>query len=164
MSDLIHHDILKELKAIRYAIEDLAARPTPAPAPASPRPTHPAPAGTAPGPGRDGPIPQPSRPWPLADAQAHQIHFGKNVGVNLDSLTENSLSFYAKDKPPQLNSKGTPFAKRPIDIDLEDAARTLWHARKGTLAGAGTPQAAPTAPKTDQTAPSFDSGDEEVPY
>ena len=63
----------------------------------------------------------------IIDAADLQIHFGKNKGRTLGSLSAKSLEWYASDKPPQLKNDGTPFALRPDDLRLLNAARTLHH-------------------------------------
>lgn len=70
-------------------------------------------------------IPMPSQIIP--DAQHFQIHFGKNKGRELGTLTPKSLEWYAADKPPQLKNDGTAFPPRLEDIRLLNAARTLYH-------------------------------------
>ena len=95
-------------------------------------------------------IPAQSRPIPAAgpvlipmptqivpDAQHFQIHFGKNKGRELGTLSAKSLEWYAADKPPQLRNDGTPFPPRSEDIQLLNAARTLHH-RLGAAAAADT--------------------------
>lgn len=88
-------------------------------------------------------IPQPSEI--VANAGEVEIHFGKNAGVPLASLGERSLSWYASEQPPRLNSQGVPFPMRPQEITLRNAARTLWHQNKGTLKG-GENVPTPSAP------------------
>lgn len=70
-------------------------------------------------------IPMPSEI--VADAASVEIHFGKNKGRTLGSLSAKSLEWYAADKPPQMKNDGTPFAPRPDDLRLLNAARTLHH-------------------------------------
>lgn len=70
-------------------------------------------------------IPMPSEI--IADASNVEIHFGKNKGRTLGTLSPKSLEWYAADKPPQLKNDGTPFAPRPDDVRLLNAARTLHH-------------------------------------
>lgn len=150
-------DILAELVAIRLI---LASQPTQRAA-SSP------PSGTG-GQFADEPIPQPNPVWALHEAEAHAVHFGKNNGVALRDLADRSLSFYAKDKPPQLDRNGKPFAKRPVDLDLENAARTVWHYRRGTLAnGAQQPapaQSSPPPAKASTPAATKPGDDEDVPF
>jgi len=120
-------DVLAELTAIRLI---LASRPTPAPTPPPPAP-RPAISSTGASVG-DEPIPQPSQFIP--NAGDVQIHFGKNAGTPLSGVGERSLSWYASEQPPQLKRDGTPFSPRPADLTLRNAARTLWHTNRGTLA------------------------------
>lgn len=156
-------DIMVELKAIRTLVEAQTATTTaapPAPAQGYPKP----PTG-----GRfdDEPVPQPNPAWPLADAEAHHVHFGKNAGVPLRDLKDTSLAFYAKEKPPQMKRDGkTPFEKRKPDLDLENAARTVWHTRRGTLAGGprDTPATPPTPQQKPASAPPAQEVDEDVPF
>ena len=83
-------------------------------------------------------IPMPSQIVP--DAQHFQIHFGKNKGRELGTLTPKSLEWYAADKPPQLKNDGTAFPPRSEDIRLLNAARTLHH----KLGAAAVPQTVAT--------------------
>ena len=69
----------------------------------------------------------------MENAGAVQIHFGKNTGKSLDSLSERSLAWYATEQPPRLDSSGKPYPPRQVEITLRNAARTLWHTRAGTL-------------------------------
>lgn len=73
----------------------------------------------------------------VADAASVEIHFGKNKGRTLGTLSPKSLEWYAADKPPQLKNDGTPFAPRPDDVRLLNAARTLHH-RLAPMAAAQT--------------------------
>ena len=70
-------------------------------------------------------VPMPSEI--VQDAASVEIHFGKNKGRTLGSLSAKSLEWYAADKPAQLKNDGTPFALRPDDFRLLNAARTLHH-------------------------------------
>lgn len=88
----------------------------------------------------------------VADAASVEIHFGKNKGRTLGSLSAKSLEWYAADKPPQMKNDGTPFALRPDDLRLLNAARTLHHKL-------GSPSLAPTS--VIYQAPALD---EEVPF
>jgi hypothetical protein len=81
-------------------------------------------------------VPQPSEI--IANPGDVQVHFGKNNGVPLSQLGERSLSWYAQEQAPRLDSSGNPYPARPQEITLRNAARTLWHQNKGTLGG-GTP-------------------------
>ena len=93
-------------------------------------------------------IPMPSEIVP--DAASVEIHFGKNKGRTLSSLSAKSLEWYAADKPAQLKNDGTPFALRPDDLRLLNAARTLHH-KLGSLAPTSVISQAPAL-------------DEEVPF
>ena len=73
-----------------------------------------------------------------------QIHFGKNTGTPLSSLTDKQLLWYGADRPEQLKKDGTPFAPREADVLLKNACRTLWHQRKS-----GAPIALATQPADD---------------
>jgi hypothetical protein len=88
----------------------------------------------------------------IINAADVEIHFGKNKGRMLGSLSAKSLEWYAADKPAQMKNDGTPFAARPDDLRLLNAARTLHH----RLAPDFCP---PTAPLNQ--APALD---EEVPF
>ena len=80
-------------------------------------------------------IPMPTQIVP--DAQHFQIHFGKNKGRELGTLSAKSLEWYAADKPPQIRNDGTPFPPRSEDLQLLNAARTLHH-RLGAAAAPET--------------------------
>jgi hypothetical protein len=117
--------------------------------------------------GGDEIIPQPTEVVP--NAGDVQVHFGKNNGVALSKLSERSLSWYATEQPPRLDSSGKPYPARPQETTLRNAARTLWHQNKGTLgqadvmkpASAGVSAAA--AAELAAVAPTHPS-DEEVPF
>ena len=70
---------------------------------------------------------------PVENAGAVQVHFGKNTGRALADLGAKSVEWYAKEQPPKLKQDGTPFAPRPADVALREAARTLVHQRRGTI-------------------------------
>jgi hypothetical protein len=127
-------DILKSIHDELVAIRQLLAAKPAAPAAAAPRPATSA----------SDPIvvPQPSEI--IANPGDVTIHFGKNNGVALSTLGERSLSWYAQEQAPRLDSSGQPYPARPQEINLRNAARTLWHTNKGTLVGA-----APAAPAAD---------------
>jgi hypothetical protein len=105
-------------------------------------------------------IPQPSEVVP--NAGEVQVHFGKNNGVALSKLSERSLSWYATEQPPRLDSSGKPYPARPQEATLRNAARTLWHQNRGTLGQADAPKAK-AAPDMVAEAPAHPS-DEEVPF
>jgi hypothetical protein len=89
----------------------------------------------------------------IADAGNVQVHFGKNKGVALSSLGDRSVAWYAQEPEPRLGNNGKPFPPRPEDVLLRNAARTLIHQKRGTIAGAAVPTA---------TAENIDS--ENVPF
>ena len=156
----MNEDILKsiheELVAIRQLLasqQSTAARSAPA------RATSSASSYSSSGGGGDEVIPQPSEVIP--NAGDVQVHFGKNNGVALSKLSERSLSWYATEQPPRLDSSGKPYPARPQETTLRNAARTLWHQNRGTLGQADAPKAKP-APEIVE-APSHPS-DEEVPF
>jgi hypothetical protein len=93
------------------------------------------------------------------------VHFGKNNGVALAKLSERSLSWYATEQPPRLDSSGKPYPARPQETTLRNAARTLWHQNRGTLGQADVaPKAKGTAAaEVAVEAPSHPL-DEEVPF
>ena len=122
-----HSEMLTELRAIRAALE------------AKPRAT-PAPATTA----TATPYTLPLPAIEIADAGSVQIHFGKNAGTPLSSLTDKQLLWYGSDRPASLKKDGTPFAPRDADVQLLNACRTLWHQRKS-----GAPIALTSQPAAD---------------
>lgn len=146
MNDEILKAIHQELVAIRQLLADgkaPATRSTPAPrasttASSAPRASS----------GDEEPIPQPSEI--VANPGDVQVHFGKNNGVALGKLSERSLSWYAIEQAPRLDSSGNPYPARPQEITLRNAARTLWHQNRGTLAGG-----APSSKATVSTAEAF---------
>lgn len=99
------------------------------------RPVVAAPAATAPAKAPYKPIsneiPMPTEV--IANPGDVEIHFGKNKGVKICSLTDKSLSWYAQDPEPRLNAKGEPFPPRPEDIALRNAVRTYLHQKRGTI-------------------------------
>ena len=95
-------------------------------------------------------VPMPSEIVP--DAASVEIHFGKNKGRTLGSLSAKSLEWYASEKPAQMKSDGTPFALRPDDLRLLNAARTLHH------------RLVPAAPATTLVLSQAPAIDEEVPF
>jgi hypothetical protein len=125
-----HLELLTELRAIRAALE----KPKPAPMLSLT-------AATAPTPTPDT-LPLPA--IAIADAGSVQVHFGKNTGTPLSSLTDKQLLWYGADRPEQLKKDGTPFAPREADLLLKNACRTLWHQRKS-----GAPIVPATQPADD---------------
>ena len=116
----MNDQILTELIAIRQLLERAIA------APPAARPAAPAPAGQV-------SIPQPSQL--VADPGAVCVHFGKNDGQPLSSLGDKSVEWYATPKEPRLGNNGKPFPPRPADEQLANAARQLYHQKRGTLVG-----------------------------
>lgn len=78
-----------------------------------------------------GEIPMPSEV--IDNAETVEVHFGKNKGVHLGSLSPKSLEWYAQEPEPKLKRDGTPFSSRTEDIFLRNAARTIIHQKRGTL-------------------------------
>jgi hypothetical protein len=140
-------ELLSAIKSLDLTIRELteavkasAHRPTPAPTYTPPK--------ASPTKATMGDIPQPSEI--IANAGEVAVHFGTNTGVPLSQLGESSLSWYAQEKEPRLNSRGEPFPPRQEEITLSNAARTLWHQKKGTLKG-GENVATPRAPAAVKT-------------
>lgn len=133
--DLIHAELVR----IREALE---ARPYASGAPAAkPAPSFP----------KSDEVPMPTEI--IADAGSVQVHFGKNKGVALASLSDRSVAWYAQEPEPRIGNNGKPFPPRPEDVLLRNAARTLIHQKRGTL-----PSAAVTQPTASASA-STDDGD-----
>lgn len=109
----IHH----ELCAIRNALEKA---PAPAAAPVA------RPMATS-----SDEVPQPSAVIP--DAGSITVHFGKNTGIPLSSLSDKSVAWYAQEQEPKLDRNGKPFPPRDADVRLRNAARTYLHQKRGTL-------------------------------
>jgi len=107
-----HTELLTELRAIRAALE---AKPRPAQA------TSAAPTATP------NSLPPPA--VEILNAGEVQIHFGKNTGTPLSSLTDKQLLWYGADREPQLKKDGTPFPPREADVLLKNACRTVWQQR-----------------------------------
>ena len=123
--DLIHAELIR----IREALE---ARPFATGAPAA-----------KPAPARSEEVPMPTEI--IADAGSVQVHFGKNKGVTLSSLSERSVAWYAQEPEPRLGNNGKPFPPRPEDVLLRNAARTIIHQKRGTLPSAAVPSSDPVA-------------------
>lgn len=104
----------------------------------------------------DEPVPQPER---VIDSAANvEIHFGKNQGTPLGRLSDNQLSFYAAKWTLREKRNGGCWDN---DLLLLDAARTLWHEKKGTLKFSTGPK----AESQEQKAPAPQENlDEEVPF
>jgi len=131
--ELIHAELIR----IREALE---ARPYAVGAPAA-KPAAP----------RSDEVPMPTEI--IEDAGSVQVHFGKNKGVALSTLSERSVAWYAQEAEPRIGNNGKPFPPRPEDVLLRNAARTIIHQKRGTLPSAAVPQ--PTASVTT----SIDDGD-----
>jgi len=82
-------------------------------------------------------VPQPSAV--IADAGSVTVHFGKNTGIPLSSLSDKSVAWYAQEQEPKLDRNGKPFPPRDADVRLRNAARTYLHQKRGTLS-ASIPQ------------------------
>jgi len=119
--ELIHAELVR----IREALE---ARPYASGAPAA------KPASSFP---KSDEIPMPTEI--IEDAGNVQVHFGKNKGVALSSLGDRSVAWYAQEPEPRLGNNGKPFPPRPEDVLLRNAARTIIHQKRGTIAGAAVP-------------------------
>lgn len=105
--------------------------------------------------------PQPLRVISIEDAENTEVHFGKNAGKRLADLGEKSVSWYALEKPAKLKNDGTPFDPRPQDVALTEAARTLHHARAGTL---GTNRVAAPAATTKPKPAAKEEDTENIPF
>ena len=123
--ELIHAELIR----IREALE---ARPYASGAPAA-KPVAP----------RSDEVPMPTEIIP--DAGSVQVHFGKNKGVALSSLSDRSVAWYAQEPEPRIGNNGKPFPPRPEDVLLRNAARTLIHKKRGTLPSAAVPSSDPVA-------------------
>ena len=123
--ELIHAELVR----IREAME---ARPFASGAPAA-KPAAP----------RSDEVPMPTEV--IEDAGNVQVHFGKNKGVALSSLSERSVAWYAQEPEPRIGSNGKPFPPRPEDVLLRNAARTIIHKKRGTLPSAAVPSSDPVA-------------------
>jgi hypothetical protein len=136
-----HLELLNELRAIRVALE-VKPRPTQAITPVATASTTSA-----------ASLPPPDEF--IEGAASVTVHFGKNSGVAIGSLTEKQLLWYGADREPRLKNDGTPFPPRAEDTLLKNACRTLWHHRK-----TGATQV--TASKTSELA--SEGASEEVPF
>jgi hypothetical protein len=134
MTNEQHQEILVELRAIRSALE-----------------TKPRAVATAPSVSASSATSLPPPDQLIEGAASVTVHFGKNKGVAIGSLTEKQLLWYGADREPQLKNDGTQFPPRAEDTLLKNACRTLWHAR---VAGTAVAYVAASAP----------SGSDEVPF
>lgn len=142
----MNEQVLAELIKIRQLLERALA------APAAARTAAPAPSGPV-------AIPQPSHL--LDDPGSVCVHFGKNDGQPLSSLNDRSIEWYATPKEPRLNKNGQPFPPRPADEQLANAARQLYHSKRGTLST--TLPAAPATFVAGSSGAQSDSG-EPLPF
>lgn len=126
----MNDQILAELIAIRQLLERAL-------------PVQPAASSASPAPTGQTPIPQPSHL--IADPGSVCVHFGKNDGKPLSSLNDRSIEWYATPKEPRVGNNGKPFPPRPADEQLANAARQLYHQKRGTLANAAAIPATVTA-------------------
>jgi hypothetical protein len=110
-----HTALLSELIRIREALESRSNTPS-APKPTASKSTW------------SDSLPAPD--YQVENAGAVAVHFGKNSGIPISSLTDKQLLWYGADREPQLKSDGTPFAPREADVLLKNACRTLWHSRR----------------------------------
>ncbi len=76
-------------------------------------------------------IPMPSEV--IENAGDVAVHFGKNKGTPLGSLSAKSCEWYAQEPEPRLRNDGTPFPPRPEDVLLRNAARPIVPRNRGTL-------------------------------
>ncbi len=109
----------------------------------------------------DTPPPQPTEV--IANPGDVQVHFGKNTGIALSKLSERSLSWYAQEQPPRLDSSGNPYPMRPQENTLRNAARTLWHQNRGSLGQADAPKSAATASPSVESSAHL-SDEDNVPF
>lgn len=158
-------DIILELRTIRKLLEAQAEeRKAASPAPAA-QPSYSTSTSSSGGKFGDEPIPQPSEI--IVNARQVCVHFGKNTGKPLQELGERSIAWYAAEQPAKVGNNSRPFAPRPQDTLLKNAARTYWHELRGTLDTAGRVvtqalnQPAPAQPKP---AAASSADDENVPF
>jgi hypothetical protein len=144
MTDIQHREILLELREIKLALQSRQ----------TPLPQAPAPAKTSTSTRTPDSLPMPTTLIERAGEVA--VHFGKNAGTPISQLNDKQLLWYGADREPQLKKDGTPFPPRDADVLLQNACRTLWHERVGTL------PSFPPAPASDQARAL--AGDEEVPF
>jgi hypothetical protein len=159
MNDALLKSIHEELVAIRKLLAEgngSAARSAPAPRAASSYTS------SSSSFGKSDEVPQPTEIIP--NAGDVQVHFGKNNGVPLSQLGERSLSWYAQEQAPRLDSSGNPYPPRPQELTLRNAARTLWHQNKGTLTGvAAAPKSSSNEDFTEPSS-SHPSDEEALPF
>lgn len=118
--DLIHAELVR----IREALEARPAAGAPAANPSAPRSDE---------------VPLPTEV--IDDAGNVPVHFGKNKGVTLSTLSDRSVAWYAQEAETRVGNNGKPFPPRPEDVLLRNAARTLIHQKRGTLPSAAVSSA-----------------------
>lgn len=162
----MNDDLLKAIHQELVAIRQLLANGAPAPARTPARSAGAgstyasAPRGSNSSGSSSDEVPQPTEIIP--NAGDVQVHFGKNNGVPLSQLSERSLSWYAQEQAPRLDSSGKPYPPRPQELTLRNAARTLWHQNRGTLAGGSGIAAAPKSAEEAFVEPTAHPSDEEA--
>ena len=157
MNDDLLKAIHAELVAIRQLLTDAKSAPPRSTSASRPTGT----TSTYSGGGGDEPIPQPTEI--VTNPGDVQVHFGKNNGVALSKLSERSLSWYAQEQAPRLDSSGKPYPARPQETILRNAARTLWHQNRGTLGQPAAPKSAPIAEELPGSSAHL-SDEESVPF
>jgi hypothetical protein len=110
-------ELLLEVRAIRTALTQ--GKPAASAVAFKPAPTGP----------KDIPLPSEI----VENAGDIAVHFGKNKGTPLGSLSAKSVEWYAQEPEPRLRNDGTSFPPRPEDLLLRNAARTIVHRNRGTL-------------------------------
>ena len=162
MNDELLKAIHQELVAIRQLLAETKQAQS-RPAPARSTSTSSSSSYSGGGSGVEEVIPQPTEVIP--NAGEVQVHFGKNNGVPLNKLSERSLSWYATEQPPRLDSSGKPYPPRPQETTLRNAARTLWHQNRGTLGApdAPKPAAKPLPPVIEESSAHL-ADEESVPF
>jgi hypothetical protein len=110
-------ELLLEVRAIRMTLTQ--GKPAASAVASKPTPTGP----------KDIPLPSEI----VENAGDVAVHFGKNKGTPLGSLSAKSVEWYAQEPEPRLRNDGTPFPPRPEDVLLRNAARTIVHRNRGTL-------------------------------
>jgi hypothetical protein len=111
------NELMQEIRAIRMVLTQ--SKPAASAVASKPAPTGP----------KDIPLPSEV----IENAGDIPVHFGKNKGTPLGSLSAKSVEWYAQEPEPRLRNDGTPFPPRPEDVLLRNAARTIVHRNRGTL-------------------------------
>lgn len=110
-------ELMNELRTLRAVISSKNSLEATPPKAAAPKPT--------------GDVPLPTEI--IENPEEVRVHFGKNSGTPLGSLSPKSLEWYAQEPEPKLKRDGTPFTSRTEDIILRNAARTIIHQKRGTI-------------------------------